>query len=659
MISPLEPIGRSNTFMPDDADRAAHDVATAALAGTPAELADALTALESAEAERRAAGEAPSGLVPHGIHVAAATGRDAIAYRRAAEELLDRDDLDPALRRSLEIQVEDDPLRLASRRIFDARHARFARIFNAFASALGRSILTMTMAPLRVAQAAVGVIMTEHAQEPISLQERQALAHWKQYVELNPGSVESPRLLDRIDSLQRRWFKMKRKRTLRAAEEALGAGTADTALVLAHRALRYAPEDDDAVELYAKALEQAQHRHEEHRRSLGAPETLAPGELGEGARALAVALLLPDGRLEAVSEELLTSGRNPALADEAQFAHAIALGERGAEDEMWDELGELAEQDDGPLARYAERLVESEQHHPHRAFELARRDERMDKLKFVVFGPLAKGPRDRNLPTALEWLLEAPALASALAGMPQRLFKTATSAPDGREPARHAKRYLSLYPDGLHAAEMREFLIDLNEARGNPVGAHAVAKADPNADPEQVADLEQRAAEQALRYARKQERRDMRLALFKEVSSSYPETVAGRHAGMLLRSELEHGTTQQIRISRGFLLENPDVAGPEGLGLRPELLDDEVGNGELHPKGVTLLGGQRVEFALVGPNGDDDGLPATRRQSMSEERLARLVSKLEETSLRNALLDPLAAPDPDAPRDLFFERARL
>ena len=43
---------------------------------------------------------------------------------------------------------------------------------------------------------------------------------------------------------------------------------------------------------------------------------------------------------------------------------------------------------------------------------------------------------------------------------------------------------------------------------------------------------------------------------------------------MLLRSELEHGTTQQIRISRGFLLENPDVAGPEGLGLRPELLDD-------------------------------------------------------------------------------------
>ena len=44
---------------------------------------------------------------------------------------------------------------------------------------------------------------------------------------------------------------------------------------------------------------------------------------------------------------------------------------------------------------------------------------------------------------------------------------------------------------------------------------------------------------------------------------------------------------------------------------------------------------------------------------MSEERLARLVSKLEETSLRNALLDPLAAPDPDAPRDLFVERARL
>jgi hypothetical protein len=35
------------------------------------------------------------------------------------------------------------------------------------------------------------------------------------------------------------------------------------------------------------------------------------------------------------------------------------------------------------------------------------------------------------------------------------------------------------------------------------------------------------------------------------------------------------------------------------------------------------------------------------------------VALLEETSLRNALLDPLAEQAPDARRDLYFERARL
>jgi hypothetical protein len=114
-----------------------------------------------------------------------------------------------------------------------------------------------------------------------------------------------------------------------------------------------------------------------------------------------------------------------------------------------------------------------------------------------------------------------------------------------------------------------------------------------------------------------------------------------------------------VRISRGFLIENPHVAGPNGLGLRSELIDGNDRNGELHPQGVTLLGGREVEIALVAPGRDDDDDPTTLRQTIPTERLSRLVSLLEETALRNALLDPLAEQGADAPRDYFFERARL
>ena len=44
---------------------------------------------------------------------------------------------------------------------------------------------------------------------------------------------------------------------------------------------------------------------------------------------------------------------------------------------------------------------------------------------------------------------------------------------------------------------------------------------------------------------------------------------------------------------------------------------------------------------------------------MTSERLARLVARLEETSFRNALLDADDPIQPDAHRDLVFERFRL
>ena len=149
------------------------------------------------------------------------------------------------------------------------------------------------------------------------------------------------------------------------------------------------------------------------------------------------------------------------------------------------------------------------------------------------------------------------------------------------------------------------------------------------------------------------------MPLLRRVAGSFHDTEAGREAAELARKELMQATTQRIRISRGFLLENPEVAGPEGLALRPELLDGDNGNGELHPEGVVLAGGRVLEFHYVGPSGRLRKPSTVRRQRVSPERLARLVALLDETAHKNYVEDPGDVLGPDADRDLFFDRARL
>ncbi len=85
----------------------------------------------------------------------------------------------------------------------------------------------------------------------------------------------------------------------------------------------------------------------------------------------------------------------------------------------------------------------------------------------------------------------------------------------------------------------------------------------------------------------------------------------------------------------------------------------ELANGELHPLGVTFLGGRVMEFALVAESGDKDDAPVNRRERISQERLSQAIAMLDETVLLNDQIDDGDAVTPDAFRDHYLERARL
>jgi hypothetical protein len=580
-----------STRLPDDLDRATRDLLAVALIASQDHALAARDTLAVLEEERRAHGGPATGLLPYADHLVAAMSRDAIAYRAESLALLERDDLEPALREFLETQVEDDPLRLARVRISDSRKQKGARVFNAFASAAGRSALNLSMAPARLASAALKVAIAEHLEDPISVPERQALHHWKRYVETNPNAPETPEIVGRIESAQLRWFAMKRKRSLRAARKGLSLGQAEVAFLLADRALRYSIEDDEAQALRDEADQRLRAKRARRARTLAAPTALASVETGKQARVLAEALLRPGADLLGASEAVLASDAI-ALHPEARFAHAIALAEGGQEQHSWEEMGVVARAPGG-IARHARGLVAQPVANPYGAFRDAIATDRKETVGKIVFGPLAGGPRDLELPRALEWMISAPTFIGTLGGIPQRLLQTAIQPPPSLRPAVHGYRYLRRHPEGEHAEEVRDWLVDHERSRENWVGAYQLALADPDEDEADLEELEERAAEQGLESAQRQERRDLKLHYLNEVALRFPDTEAGREARQQAFDQIHDAATQSIRISRGFLRENPRAAGPEGLGLPPPEWRHPGRRPRSRSRAARALGGRR------------------------------------------------------------------
>jgi len=464
-----------------------------------------------------------------------------------------------------------------------------------------------------------------------------------------------------VNAAEAEWLRTQRKHALRAAKAALERGQTRLALVYANRALEFAPEDRAASELRDEAAERLLRQRANRAQSLSSADDgdVAPRR----ARPLAHALLLPDGDVVTEARRLLASDPDGPLADEATFSLAIAHGEASDEDGMWDLIEDLAERDpaDVNMARHAAAMYSNPDENAHRAFEQAIRRNVLDNALWVLVGPFYRGLPDRGLPDPISWAMDMPSIAQSVMGSPMRLIQLpwTKSLPSAELAAHYGYLYLERRPDGEHAVEVNEWVASYEKKRGNWVGVYRLAERRPGVAIEDLDELREKAAAQALRSAQRAERRDVRLSAMRTVAQEFAGTEAGHRAGQAIRMEVAAATLHRIRISRGFLVENPEVAGPEGIGIRPELLDDDAANGELHPDGMILLGGREVAFYYVGPSGDDGDPPLVVRETIGEERLARLVSALEEASFENSLVDVDDPIETDAQRDVFFERARL
>jgi hypothetical protein len=659
----FHPPARAAAIPPNVADRTAVDIARAALTSDRQETDEALQRLQAIETVLKASDEPSTGLLPVSLDLRNTLLDDRRAYRRETRRLLARRDLDPELRARLELFRDDDPLELAEDRIHDAWLLDFARAFNALAEPIGRSIMTAQLAPYRLGFSLVNYAVAVYTQEALTLQRRQALAHWKEFLARNPESAESQTLTRRVQQAQGRYNRTQRDRAVRVAKKALELGKVRLALIYADRALRFVPEDQQASKLREEAGRRLIEIRDKQRRSVGFADQLEPDARSDAARGLALALLTPGGDVASAARRLRATDPDGSLADEARYAEALALGEAGRVDDMWSELEALAHEDPeaSNMARHAAALVSNPSINTWGAFSQARGRARWDRFRWVFFGRYFAGVPDRGLPGPMEWIVGAPSVAEAVIATPMRLINVpwARALPSTRVTAALARGHLERDPHGTHSLEVRDWLGSYERKRGNWIAALALAAEDSDADLMEIAELREKAAAQYLEIAARESSRSARMGMYQQLGLTYPGSRAARVAAEMARDEMEEATAQHVRISRAYLQENPELAGPEGLGLRPELLDGRADNAELHADGVTLIGSNGVEVSYLAASGEEEDPPRRVREGLEEEHLARVVSLLEETSYHNMLLDPEDFVKPDARRDLYFERARL
>jgi hypothetical protein len=399
--SPLVRHTRLAPIVPDEADHAAANLAAAALVSDRAWAARELETIEKVDRGRRRGDLPPTGLGAQAEDLLNATIFGGRSYREATETLLDRDDLSKELRARLERDHADDPLALANARVHDARMIQVARLFNAVSEPAGHSILTATFAPYKFAQSAVSYVIQVASDDPLPLQRRQALAHWKRFLARYPDAEESPTIARRVDSAEKRWHQTQRDHALYTARRALSKGRSRLALFHAERALRHVPEDRASDKVRTRAAKQVRAEEERVRWSVQFEPEAAGPLLPAGSRELAVAMLDPNGDLEEAARALPQD--NP-LQDELRFARATLRGEAGDDTGMWS---------DPNMLRHAQAELGDSLRNPYDGFQRARRRDRRGQTIWVLLGPAAVRP-EWSLTGVAEWLIRLPSRLQAV-----------------------------------------------------------------------------------------------------------------------------------------------------------------------------------------------------------------------------------------------------
>ncbi len=676
----LEPLARPALWVPADSDLAAARLARAALiaqsipASTPGGSPRVAPSVENALAELTSIDfpKDDAKLVPLAIDLRNSTLDNPIAYRAASRVLMDRRNLDPRIVGRLDTTIDDDPIILAKRRQFDGWHRLWARSFNAVSQPLGSTAITgFVLAPYQLANSLIHWAADFSNTEPLSGTDRQALVLRQDFLRKHPTTELTEVLEGKIAKSTILLEKTLALRRVRAAENALDHDEPALALHQAEVAFdTLAPHPSKNGRLRKRVLKaeaEASKRiaKSSHLRIRSLESTPGPVDSRDAARALGRTLLTkpsssPEWDLRLAEYRMQREGPGDGLSE---YIFSLRQHESGYDRVVRGRLARLAAVGSvkDKMARHAQALLEDSWQNPFGAFKRLDRRANREELAWRLAGEWVRRTRYPNLPTPIAYLIDTPTIVITIVLAPLRaMIAPWTGSPDFRRaPALAAYRYLRMFPDGNEQHEIVEWLYDYESHEKRWGRALRLADFIPEFDAEERQELVEKTTKKRLESVDKLDRRDNRTSILKGLAREFPDSEGAHIAGLRARAELEDASPQHIRITKSFLLENPKVAGSDGLGLNPRLLNEDDADGELHPDGVLLRGGRVLEFSLIAEGQTHKDPPELRSRKISRRRLSRIASTLDEAVQRNSLIDVDARQSADASRDVYLERASL
>jgi len=596
-------------FFPDDVDKRARAAMIDALTRKDEELAGHVRFFAERDAQLKKERGASTGLTGYVFDLQNNTIRDREAYLEGQRKALSFS-LAPGHRQVVESRINNDELTRANDLLKTSATNRWGGVVNRVLSSVDlMSVLTGNYAGA-AADTAVQQLMALGSSDMPS-EERRALAMLQEHLKRYPDDPKNPEIRKQIDALEKKKRRALAQQQVEKAEEAVDKNEWTKAAFHYESASLTDPSAREAETGAEQLNKRLQQREEKTQRAL---TVVSPGAQGASApepaevKELLSALALRDTeQIEARARALAEANQKGPLAASARDAEAVALEIKGQHEEAKKILRQVARASNAPHERSrAEALLSSSEYNLLGSFQQARTDHRLKTVKYVLLGDdflrknlmMATGPLVTGGPIA------GPSIAAAnMIIIGTNLFQVLTNNPISYETViDRGVEYIRNHPESESATEVYSVLADAYADKGNYEKAIEYHQLSGGAAEKKIADLKDKAAKSLLQTAAKSGDRSTQELYLKAILDEYPESEAAKEATQRL-ARLTKIENQGLRMTKQFLMENPELVGPQGLRLKPSLFDGNLTNMELADRGISLLGQNEILLNLQTPWG--------------------------------------------------------
>ncbi|MGZ8497556.1 MAG: hypothetical protein ACXW5W_03955 [Candidatus Binatia bacterium] len=426
------------------------------------------------------------------------------------------------------------------------------------------------------------------------MEERRALARDLDHLKRYPDDPKNPQVRKQVEALDKKKRAVLVAKQLAKAKEALNKGDEDRALFHAQVAGFFDPQSQDAAKLRQQSAQLLGERQAARQKSLKArqEENLGPEQQADAEKLLAALSLRDTILIQRVAIDTEKKHPGKPLADAARDAEAVALEMKGWHEAARKAVEQNARKATTPAAKErANVLLRSPDYNRLATFHDARTERQLESVKYVLLG---EDFLRKNMLFAAGAMAAAGPGGAATLGMAnalmwsRNLFQVMTNNPISAQPVIDAGvAYVRSHPKSENASEVYRMLADAYEERGlidRALTYHELA----GSPKEKLDALNDKAARALLNAASKSKSRSGQENYLKAVVDYHPDSSAAAEATKKLAA-LAKDENQGMRMSKQFLLEHPEIRGPQGLALKASLFDGNPRNMEIAERGAILL----------------------------------------------------------------------